>query len=118
MSNVQNQKRKQRIRNKLRKVNLDRPRLSIYRTNVHTYAQVIDDSKSITLVAASTLEKDVRGDFSNGGNKAAASILGKLIAERALKAGVTKVVFDRSGYLYHGRVKALADAARENGLDF
>lgn len=112
------QRRKARIRIKLASVAGDRPRLSVFRSGKHIYAQVIDDSKSGTLVAASTLDKDLRKKFKNGGNKAAAEAVGKLVAERALKAGVNNIVFDRGGYLYHGRVKALADAAREAGLTF
>lgn len=118
MSNLSFIKRKQRIRTKLRRVNPDRPRLSIHRTNAHIYANLIDDVKSVTLASASTLEKDLRSKLKNGSDKNAASLVGKLIAERALKAGVKSVLFDRSGYLFHGRVKALAESARENGLDF
>ena len=92
-----------------------RPRLAVYRSIAHIYAQVIDDRKGVTLAAASSNEK---GATSKGGNIAAAREIGKRIAERAKEKGVTKVVFDRGGYLYHGRVKALADAAREAGLEF
>ena len=93
-------------------------RLTIHRTNTHIYAQIIDASGSKVLAAASTTEKDLRGQVKNGGNKEAAVLVGKQIAERAKKAGVEKVAFDRAGYSYHGRVKALADAAREGGLQF
>jgi large subunit ribosomal protein L18 len=93
-------------------------RLSVHRTNSHIYAQVISACGSQTLAAASSLEPDVRKDLSNGGNVGAAVVIGKLIAERALKAGVESVAFDRAGFQYHGRVKALAEAAREAGLKF
>ena len=104
-----------RIRKRLRGVP-ERPRLSIYRSLHHIYAQVIDDREGRTLVSASSSEKDFPAK--SGGNVAGAKSVGKLIAQRARKAGVTKVVFDRAGYLYHGRVKALAEAAREGGLEF
>ena len=103
-----------RIRKKLRG-SPERPRLAIFRSVAHIYAQVIDDSKGVTVVAASTSEKGSKG---SGGNVAAAREIGKRVAERARERGITKVVFDRGGYLYHGRVKALADAAREAGLEF
>lgn len=93
-------------------------RLSVHRTNSHIYAQVISPCGSKVLAAASSLEPEVRKDLSHGGNVQAAALIGKLIAERAKKAGVETVSFDRSGFKYHGRVKALADAARENGLQF
>jgi len=92
-----------------------RPRLSVFRSGNNIYAQVIDDTKGHTLAAASTLEKDIKG---KGANQEGATEVGKLVAERAVKAGVNEVVFDRGSYLYHGRVKALADAARESGLTF
>jgi large subunit ribosomal protein L18 len=95
-----------------------RKRLSVFRSSQHIYAQVIDDAKGETLVAASSLEKPMRGNLKSGGNIDAAKAVGKLIAERALAKGLKDVVFDRGGYLYHGRVKALADAAREGGLNF
>lgn len=117
-NNQLNQRRKQRMRSKLKRVNSDRLRLSVHRTNTNIYVQLIDDSKSQTIASASTLEKDIRISLKNGSNVVAAAMIGKLIAERAVKLGVSSVVFDRSGYLYHGRVKALADAARENGLVF
>ncbi len=96
----------------------ERPRLSVFRSNQHIYAQVIDDTKQHTLAAASTLDPDLKSRLGSGANTQAASEVGKLIAERSLVLGVKKVVFDRGGNLYHGRVKALADAAREAGLDF
>jgi len=112
------ERRQRRNRFALRKKSGERPRLSVFRSSKHIYAQIIDDQNGVTLAAASSLESDVKGDLKNGADKAAASAVGKLIAERAVKAGVTEVVFDRGGYLYHGRVKALADAAREGGLQF
>ncbi len=111
-------RRKARIRRALHARSEGRPRLSVYRSSKHIYAQVIDDAQGKTLAAASTLEKDVKGSLKTGADKAAAAAVGKLLAERAVKAGVNEVVFDRGGYLYHGRVKALADAAREGGLSF
>lgn len=93
-------------------------RLSVHRTNTHIYAQIIAESGDKVIVSASTVEADVRKKIKNGGNVEAAAVIGKLIAEKAVKAGVTTVAFDRSGYKYHGRIKALADAARENGLSF
>jgi len=93
----------------------ERPRLAVYRSNANIYAQIIDDSKGVTLVSASTLEKS----FENyGGNKAAAKEIGKIIAARAIEKGISTVVFDRGGYIYHGRVSELADGAREGGLKF
>ena len=94
----------------------ERPRLNVFRSNANITAQIIDDDKGITLVSASTLEKELK--ITNGGNVEAAKKIGELIAKRAKDAKITKVVFDRGGYLYHGRVKALAEAARENGLEF
>jgi large subunit ribosomal protein L18 len=96
----------------------NRKRLSVFRSSQHIYAQVIDDAKGKTLVSASSLEKPMRESLKSGGNVDAAKAVGKLIAERALAQGLKDVVFDRGGYLYHGRVKALADAAREGGLNF
>lgn len=93
-------------------------RLSVHRTNSHIYAQVIDETGSKVIASASTLEVDVRSGLGNGGNAAAAAAVGKRIAEKAKAAGITSVAFDRSGFHYHGRVKALADAAREAGLEF
>jgi large subunit ribosomal protein L18 len=112
------QKRAQRIRRNIKKVAGDRPRLSVHRSSKHIYAQIIDDSKGQTVAAASTLEKDLKGSLKTGADTAAAAAVGKLLAERAGKAGVKEVVFDRGPYIYHGRVKALADAAREGGLSF
>jgi len=112
------QKRAQRIRRQIKKVAGDRPRLSVHRSSKHIYAQVIDDANGHTLAAASTLEKDLKGSIKTGADQAAAAAVGKLVAERAVKAGVKEVVFDRGAYIYHGRVKALAEAARESGLKF
>src|SRR6266567_7661441 len=95
-----------------------RPRLAVFRSNKHIYAQVIDDAKGTTLTAASSLEADAKKDLKNGGNVAAAKAVGKLVGERAKARGIDAVLFDRGGYLYHGRVKALAEAAREAGLKF
>ena len=108
-----------RIRKKL-KGTTDRPRLAIFRSVAHIYAQVIDDTKGVTLVAANSNEKSLgaEGKKATGGNVEAAKEIGKRVAERAKEQGITKVVFDRGGYIYHGRVKALADAAREAGLEF
>ena len=96
----------------------ERPRLSVYRSLNHMYAQIIDDSQGSTLVAASTLDKDLSGEKGHKGNMGMAKKVGELIAKRALEKGLKKVVFDRGGYLYHGRVKALAEGAREAGLEF
>ncbi|MEN2494836.1 MAG: 50S ribosomal protein L18 [Hyphomicrobiaceae bacterium hypho_1] len=111
-------RRKQRVRQKLRKAGGVRPRLSVYRSSKNIYAQVIDDIKGCTLASASTLDRELRGDLETGANKAAAELVGKAVAERAKRIGIECVVFDRGGYMYHGRVKALADAARKGGLDF
>jgi len=110
------ERRRQRVRTALRAKGNLRPRLSVHRSGKHIYAQVIDDVEGRTVAAASTLDKDVRGKA--GATAEAAAEVGKRVAERASKAGVTKVVFDRGGFLFHGRVKALADAAREGGLEF
>ena len=110
------QKRAQRIRRQIKKVANGRPRLSVHRTSMHIYAQVIDDASGHTLAAASTLEKSAKSK--SGATVDAAAAVGKLIAERATKAGVKEVVFDRGAYIFHGRVKALAEAAREGGLSF
>lgn len=112
------ERRRDRVRGTLRKVSGGRPRLSVFRSNRHIYAQVIDDARGVTVAAASSLEKTMRDDLKGGSDKQAATRIGTLIAERAVAAGVTEVVFDRGGYLFHGRVKALADAAREGGLTF
>lgn len=111
-------RRSQRVRGKLRKVAGDRMRLSVFRSGRNIYAQVIDDSKGETLVSASTLDPDLREKYSGRGNREAAAEVGKLIAKRASGAGIQDVVFDRGGYIFHGRIKALADAAREAGLNF
>jgi large subunit ribosomal protein L18 len=111
-------RRKSRVRRVLATRAAGRPRLSVHRSSKHIYAQVIDDAAGTTVAAASSLEKDVKGSLKTGADKAAAIAVGKLIAERAIKAGIKEVVFDRGGYLYHGRVKALGDAAREGGLQF
>ena len=95
-----------------------RPRLAVFRSNKHIYAQIIDDAKGTTVTAASSLDPDTKKDLKNGGNVAAAKAVGKLIAQRAKAKGIDAVLFDRGGYLYHGRIKALADAAREAGLKF
>ena len=95
-----------------------RPRLAVFRSNKHIYAQIIDDSKGATLLAASTLDVDAKKDLKHGGNIAAAKAVGKLVAERAKAKGIEAVLFDRGGYLYHGRVRVLAEAAREAGLKF
>ena len=111
-------RRKARVRRALKATANGRPRLSVFRSSKQIYVQVIDDAAGRTLAAASSLDKDLRANLKTGADKAAAEAVGKLVAERAKAAGVTKVVFDRSGYIFHGRVKALADAAREGGLDF
>mgnify|MGYP001820172272 FL=1 len=111
-------KRTRRVRHSLKKKSGGRPRLSIFRSSKHIYAQLIDDRQGATLAAASSLDKDLKGKIKTGADVSAAAEVGKLIAERAKTAGVSEVVFDRGGYLYHGRVKALADAAREGGLSF
>lgn len=108
-------RRARRIRYDLRKHSYGKPRLSVFRSERNIYAQIIDDTKGVTLCSASTLEKEFEG---KGGNVEAAGKIGKTIAERAIKAGITTVVFDRGGCKYHGRVKSLADAARANGLEF
>lgn len=111
-------KRKSRVRKNVRGTP-EKPRLSIFKSAKHIYAQIIDDNQAATLIDASSLSKDIQGQIQGkGGNKEGAVIVGQTIAERALKKGIKKVVFDRNGFLYHGRVKALADSARENGLQF
>jgi large subunit ribosomal protein L18 len=110
------ERRRQRVRTSLRKRGGVRPRLSVHRSGRHIYAQIIDDAQGRTLAAASTLDKDVRGQA--GASVSGAGEVGRRLAERAKEAGVTRVVFDRGGFLFHGRVKALADAAREGGLEF
>lgn len=94
------------------------PRLAVFRSNAHMYAQIIDDDKAVTLVSASTTDAEVKGQCEKTNDVAAAKVVGKVIAERALAAGITTVVFDRGGFLYHGKIQALADAAREAGLQF
>ncbi|HYZ42095.1 MAG TPA: 50S ribosomal protein L18 [Stellaceae bacterium] len=111
-------RRRLRVRRNLRRLAKDRARLSVFRSSKHIYAQVIDDRTGRTLAAASTLDGGVRAGLNTGADIAAAAAVGKLVAERAKAAGVERVVFDRGAYLFHGRVKALADAAREGGLDF
>ena len=111
-------RRRARVRRRLRRHNADRPRLSVFRSNKNISAQVIDDLAGRTLAAASSLEKDLRSSLKSGAGKEAAAEIGKLVAERAIAAGVKEVVFDRGSYVYHGRVKALAEAARESGLAF
>jgi large subunit ribosomal protein L18 len=111
-------RRKARVRKAVKAVANGRPRLSVFRSSKQIYAQVIDDAQGRTLASASSLEKDLREKLKTGADTAAATEIGKLVAERAKAAGVDKVVFDRSGYIYHGRVKALAEAAREGGLEF
>lgn len=110
-------KRKKRIRKNIEGT-AERPRLCVFRSDKHIYAQVIDDIQGITLVSASTLTEDYKAMEKEGGKLGAAKRVGQLVARKALEKGVTKVVFDRNGYIYHGRVQALADAARQAGLDF
>jgi large subunit ribosomal protein L18 len=111
-------RRRRRVRHTLAVTAKGRPRLHVFRSSQHIYAQVIDDAQSRTVAAASSIEEELRKSLKTGADKAAAAAVGKLLAERAKAAGVTSVVFDRGGYLFHGRVKALADAAREGGLAF
>ena len=112
------ERRQQRVRYKLRQHAYGRPRLSVFRSSLHIYVQVIDDARGVTLAAASTLDKELKGQLKTGANLEAAKVVGKLIADRCKAAGIAEVVFDRGGYMFHGRVKALADAAREGGLAF
>ena len=116
-SNVIRKRKHIRVRKKIKGTS-ERPRLNVYRGLNNMYAQVIDDVKGVTLVSASTIDKSLAGEISGGGNIEAAKTVGKLIGERAVEKGIKKVVFDRSGYIFHGRVKALAEAAREAGLEF
>jgi large subunit ribosomal protein L18 len=109
-----NKARARRIRTRLKAVGNGRPRLSVFRSSKNIYAQIIDDAQGVTVAAASTLESDKKA----GGDKDAAAAVGKLVAQRAIEKGVKDVVFDRGGFIYHGRIKALADAAREAGLNF
>ncbi|MCL6454779.1 MAG: 50S ribosomal protein L18 [Alicyclobacillus sp.] len=115
--NLARKRRHLRVRSRIEGT-AQRPRLNVFRSNKHIYAQVIDDITGRTLVQASTLDKELREGLGNGGNVEAARKVGELVAKRALEKGVSTVVFDRGGYLYHGRVQALADAAREAGLQF
>ncbi len=110
--------RKARVRKALAERLNGRPRLSVHRSSKNIYAQIIDDAKGVTIASASTLEKDFKAGKKTGADKAAAEAIGKSIAERAIKAGIKDVVFDRGGYIYHGRIKSLADAARSGGLNF
>jgi len=113
-TNAQRIKRHKRVRSKISGTP-ERPRLNVFRSEKHIYAQVIDDTRGVTLCSASSVEKDFEG---SGANKEAAKKVGKMVAERSLKKGIETVVFDRGGYIYHGRVKELAEAAREGGLTF
>lgn len=113
----QTRKRHSRLRVKLMGTT-ESPRLAVYRSTKHIYAQIIDDIKRVTLVSASSVDPELKGKISHGGNIEAAKLVGELIAKRAAKANIKDVVFDRGGFLYHGRVSALADAAREGGLNF
>ena len=117
-SNKTGDRRKARIRRTIVARSNGRPRLSVFRSSKQIYAQLIDDEKGVTIVAASSMEKTLREGLKTGANVEAARAIGKELAERATKAGVKQVVFDRGGYMYHGRVKALAEGAREGGLDF
>jgi large subunit ribosomal protein L18 len=112
------QRRRERVRYRLRRAANGRARLSVFRSSRHIYAQIIDDAAGRTLAAASSVDGSLKKDLKNGADKAAATAVGKLIAERAKAAGIERVVFDRGAYLFHGRIKALADAAREGGLQF
>jgi len=118
MPTKQIERRKARVRRSIKAAAGSRPRLSVFRSSKHIYAQVIDDLAGATVASASTMEKELRSSLKTGANIGAAKAVGKLVAERAAAKGVKEVVFDRGGYLYHGRVKALADAAREGGLSF
>ncbi len=111
-------RRQERVRHQIRVKSINRPRLSVFRSGLHIYAQVIDDKRGQTLAAASSVDKQLKSGLKTGANIDAAKAVGKLLAERAVAAGIKEVVFDRGSYLFHGRVKALADAAREGGLSF
>lgn len=115
--NKMRKKRHLRVRNKIEGTP-DQPRLNVFRSLKNIYVQVIDDSQGVSLVAASTLSPELKGKLDRGDNIVAAEAVGELIAKKAVDKGIKKVVFDRAGYLYHGRLKALADAARKNGLEF
>jgi large subunit ribosomal protein L18 len=112
------QRRRARVRRSLKKVAAGRHRLTVFRSSKHIYAQVIDDAKGVTVASASSIDKTLKGQLAKGADKAAAAEVGKLLAKRATEAGIKAVIFDRGGYQFHGRVKALADAARESGLSF
>jgi large subunit ribosomal protein L18 len=118
MVNTTTERRAARVRRAIRQAANGRLRLSVFRSSKHIYAQVIDDAAGRTVAAASSIEKDLRGKLKTGADTAAAGEVGKLLAERAISAGVKDVVFDRGRYLFHGRIKALADGAREGGLNF
>ena len=118
MPTKQIERRKARVRRSIKAAAGGRPRLSVFRSSKHIYAQVIDDAAGATVASASSMEKDLRGSLKTGADVGAAKAVGKLVAERAAAKGVKEVVFDRGSYLYHGRIKALADAAREGGLSF
>jgi large subunit ribosomal protein L18 len=118
MPTKQIERRKARVRRSIKAAAGSRPRLSVFRSSKHIYAQVIDDLAGATVASASSMEKDLRGSLKTGADIGAAKAVGKLVAERAAAKGVKEVVFDRGSYLYHGRIKALADAARESGLSF
>jgi large subunit ribosomal protein L18 len=120
MSNSRNlfKRRTIRTRARLQRLASGRPRLSVFRSGKHIYAQIIDDANGATLATASTIDKDLRSGLKTGADRNAATEVGKLVAKRAAEKGVTEVFFDRGGYIYHGRIKALADGAREGGLSF
>jgi large subunit ribosomal protein L18 len=118
MATKQIERRKARVRRAIKTAAGSRPRLSVFRSSKHIYAQVIDDSAGATVASASSMEKELRSNLKTGADVGAAKAVGKLVAERAAAKGVKEVVFDRGSYIYHGRVKALADAAREGGLSF
>jgi large subunit ribosomal protein L18 len=118
MPTKQIERRKARVRRSIKAAAGSRPRLSVFRSSKHIYAQVIDDKAGATVASASSMEKGLRGSLKTGADIGAAKAVGKLVAERAAAKGVKEVVFDRGSYLYHGRIKALADAARESGLSF
>ncbi|GAB1582221.1 MULTISPECIES: 50S ribosomal protein L18 [Phyllobacteriaceae] len=112
------QRRASRVRRQIKAVANGRPRLSVHRSSKNIYAQIIDDVRGVTIVAASSLDGELKGKLKTGADQGAAAAVGKLVAERAVKAGVKEVVFDRGPFIFHGRVKALAEAAREAGLSF
>ncbi len=117
IKNVRRQRRKRRVRRRITGT-ADRPRLTVFRSNKNIYAQIIDDMAGRTLASASSMDKTLKADLGSGGNRSAAVAVGAVLAERATAAGVSKVVFDRSGYAFHGRVRELAEAARKGGLKF